>query len=124
MFRRAPVLLAVSAALVLTGCGDDDDAGSAGPPAGDARTIEVTGDAFTYDPDEITAEVGEELAISLTSVDIVHDITIDELDFKVSANRGDTEEAGLRVDEAGEYTFYCSIPGHRSAGMEGTLTVG
>jgi plastocyanin len=35
---------------------------------------------------------------------------------------GDVSEIDVDV-QAGEYTFYCSVPGHREAGMEGTLTV-
>ncbi len=35
---------------------------------------------------------------------------------------GDVSEIDVDV-EAGEYTFYCSVEGHREGGMEGTLTV-
>jgi plastocyanin len=37
---------------------------------------------------------------------------------------GQNEESTVTVDlEAGEYEFYCSVPGHDEAGMNGTLTV-
>jgi plastocyanin len=35
---------------------------------------------------------------------------------------GDVSTINVDV-QAGEYTFYCSVTGHRQAGMEGTLTV-
>jgi plastocyanin len=35
---------------------------------------------------------------------------------------GGVSEVQAELD-AGEYTFYCSVPGHRQGGMEGTLTV-
>lgn len=129
----AALLLAGTA--LLGACGDDDDHMSgdmssmgghdddSSPVAEGARRIEVSATIEGFDPDEIEAEVGEDLAIALTSDDMLHDFTIDELDAHVVADRGDTAEGGLTVDEAGTYDYYCSVPGHRQAGMEGTLTV-
>jgi plastocyanin len=56
------------------------------------------------------------------------------VDHDISLEGGGIDERGevvrdggvseIQVDvQAGEYTFYCSVPGHREAGMEGTLTV-
>lgn len=102
--------------------GHDDDEGNS-PVADDARPVEVVADDFAFVPDEITGEPGENLAIVLTSEDILHDFTIDELDVHVAADVGETAEGGISDLEPGTYTYYCSVPGHRQAGMEGTLTV-
>jgi uncharacterized cupredoxin-like copper-binding protein len=38
---------------------------------------------------------------------------------------GQGQTASKKVElSAGEYRFYCTIPGHEQAGMKGTLTVG
>lgn len=79
--------------------------------------------SFAFDPDEIEITAGEDVAIVLSAEDILHDFTVDGLDVHVAADRGETVEGGLRVDEPGEYTYYCTIAGHREAGMAGTLIV-
>ena len=91
--------------------------------ADDARRIEVTATSFEFDPDEIRVEAGENVAIVLSSEDLLHDFTIDELDAHVAADRGETKEGGFTTDEPGRYTYYCTVAGHREAGMEGTLVV-
>jgi len=88
-----------------------------------AREIAVSASSFAFDPDEIEVTVGEDVAIVLTSTDILHDFTIDDLDAHVAAAAGETATGGLRADEPGSYSFYCTVQGHRSAGMEGTLVV-
>ena len=140
MRRTHLVLLSLLlAAALLSACGDDDPTNRGGgmgnggmgngaggdnsPVADGARRVEVTGTSFAFDPAEVTVEAGEDIAIALTAGDVLHDFVIDELDAHVAADRGETAEGGFRADEAGRYSYYCSVPGHRDAGMEGTLVV-
>jgi plastocyanin len=137
-------LAVVAAGTLLAACGNDhsahptvmDDAhleamddhhqgghGTNTPVAAGARQVPVIADDLAFDPAEITAVAGEDLAIELTSVDILHDFTIDELDAHVAADRGETATGGFTADEPGRYTYYCAVAGHREAGMEGTLVV-
>lgn len=102
---------------------DAEGHGDESPIAEDARRIEVTAANLAFDPKEITVAAGEDVAIVLTSHDLLHDFTIDELNAHVAADTGDTVDGGLRADKPGRYTYYCSVPGHRDAGMEGTLIV-
>ena len=130
--RRSSALL-LALALVLAACGGDDDDTAAHDDGGhgdnaavadDARVIEVTGDGFAFDPNEVEVAAGEPIAIALTAADIEHDFVIEELDLHVvAAKTGETETGGFMAPEAGTYTYYCSVEGHRDAGMEGTLTV-
>ncbi|MEX2238800.1 MAG: cupredoxin domain-containing protein [Dehalococcoidia bacterium] len=46
-----------------------------------------------------------------------------EYDLHVAAEAGESAVLSFTPTEAGSYTFYCTVDGHREAGMEGTLTV-
>ncbi|MFO7590389.1 MAG: cupredoxin domain-containing protein [Acidimicrobiia bacterium] len=117
----------VTFAVVASACGGVEEgkiAGRAGgEPTSDARAIEVEASNFAFDPDTLRADVGEELAISLRSVDSPHDFAIEGLGRVVDVAGDETRVERMRIDEAGKYVFYCTIPGHRAAGMEGTITV-
>jgi plastocyanin len=81
--------------------------------------------ALAYTFANATAQPGQVTIKSLNKASIDHDISIEGngVDEKgqVVKNGGTSE---VQVDlKAGEYTFYCSVPGHREGGMEGKLTV-
>jgi plastocyanin len=101
--------------------GHDDHEDSAVPEG--ARTIPVSATSYSFDPGTLTVAVGEPIAVELTSTDIEHDLVVDEVDLHVAAAQGETEVGGFTATEAGEYEMYCSVPGHREAGMVGTLVV-
>lgn len=130
---RLRALLALIFAVALLGaCGgsDDDsadngstaDTGQDGGDSGDALAVDAS--EFAFDPDSLTVTAGEATTIELTNVGAIeHDITIDEADFKLAVAPTKTNSGTLTMDEPGEYTFYCSVPGHREGGMEGTIVV-
>ncbi|HEY4170153.1 MAG TPA: plastocyanin/azurin family copper-binding protein [Reyranella sp.] len=53
---------------------------------------------------------------------IGHDIVIDGLGKGEVVTKG-TSSFKAQLEAGKTYTFYCSVPGHRQAGMQGTLTV-
>jgi len=117
---------ALGVGLIAAGCGGGDGGGGGdatpNPTIPGAPTIEVLAESFEFTPDPIDVVAGD-FNVALTSEDQFHDFVIEDVDGLVEASSGDTEEGGFTIDEAGEYTFYCQVPGHRSQGMEGILIV-
>jgi plastocyanin len=96
----------------------------AAPAAVDgAPKVEVTAHSFAFQPSELTVTAGEPVNIALTSTDLLHDFVVEGEDFHLAADRDETVTGALIIDEPGTHTVYCSVAGHREAGMEATLTV-
>lgn len=112
-------------ALLVAGCASQETpetAGDADTP-GDAEATFVAADSvFSEAPEQLSSG---ELAVELVNDGaLLHNVTIEELDDLLVVQAGGGESAtGTVTLEPGSYTYYCSVPGHREAGMEGTLTV-
>lgn len=88
---------------------------------GDALVI-ASHDVF-FEPKELTIPANTAVTISLPNEGAApHNFTIDELDISIDQAPGETHEVEINAP-AGVYEFYCNVPGHREAGMEGTLTI-
>ena len=142
MMKFAVLLTMAFAAGALGACGGGGDSTSA-PPAGqtaDGKTEGVGADgpgaevefeadpggALAYTTDEATADAGEVTVNFTNPSGVSHDVRIESPDGKdvggseVVSEGSDSSTATLKP---GEYTFFCSLPGHRQGGMEGTLKV-
>lgn len=118
------VLAAGGLAVALAACGGSSGDGAYVQPKGAPdKTVTVVGDQFKFAPDKIAAPAGI-LEVKLKSVDIVHSFVIEGIPgFMVEASSGETSSGKVEL-KSGKYTFYCNVPGHRAAGMQGTITVG
>lgn len=125
---RTPVVAAITIALTLAGCGGDQRGAEpapsqTGPPDDSIQVVGTNG--LEFDPERLAATAGE-VTIELTSEPSVrHNIVIEgvaEEEPVVEAAAGATATSTVELG-AGSYTFYCSVPGHRQAGMQGSLEV-
>jgi plastocyanin len=83
------------------------------------------GGALAFTVAGATATAGALTINSVNKSSVPHNIALegDGVDEKGPVVQGGATST-IKVDvQAGEYTFYCSVPGHREGGMEGKLTV-
>ena len=125
MIRRLAALsITVLAVLAVAACGgDDDDAAVDGAP-GTADEVAVVAEDIAFDAKVYEANAGEMTITYENDGATEHTLVIDGVDgFKlVVPGAGDVDESTVEL-EAGDYTIYCDVAGHRDAGMEATLEV-
>jgi len=88
-----------------------------------SSTIDVTAKSFSFTPNQITVKAGDTKTLVLHVKDVSHDFSVDALNIHLDGKAGQTVQKTITFDKPGTYPFYCSVPGHREAGMVGTLTV-
>lgn len=147
MKKLVPLFALLLAALALAACGGGSDTTSEeaapaettqeaetekeaeGGSAGSAAALDIEADPtgqLAFTTSEASAKAGKVTVNFTNSSPIPHDVKIEDSSgqeiggTEVVSEGSDSAEVELKP---GTYTYYCSIPGHREAGMEGTLTV-
>jgi plastocyanin len=97
-----------------------------GPGPGGTLQLAADPSAIAYDKAELTSAPGKVTIDFKNPAALEHDVAIEaeggeELAASEVIAQGETSVSTELA--AGTYTFFCSVPGHREAGMEGTLTV-
>ena len=133
MSRLTTTLGLALSALALAACGGDDEAATessseAGGGAGPALVASAVPDgSLEFEQESLEAKPGVINVTFDNPAPIAHDFCVEDPDdnnlgcTELIAD-GDTDVAEYDL-EPGEYTYYCSVAGHRDGGMEGTLTV-
>jgi plastocyanin len=135
MTRRALPIVLVLAALVLalSACGGGSSSSSTTPATtgggggGGGSTVKISADpsgALKYEQTDVSATAGS-ITIDFTNMSsLPHDVTIEGNGASGATDQITDSTTSTTVDlQPGTYTFFCSVDGHRAAGMEGTLTV-
>jgi plastocyanin len=150
MKKLVAFLVLALAALALVACGSSSDDSSStttttsgeessnagggaakeeGSGGGSSSSIEFEADPngeLAYTTTSATAKAGSVTIDFKNPQALTHDVQIEDSSGKEVGGTeliADGEDSGTVDLKPGTYTYFCSVPGHREAGMEGTLTV-
>ena len=147
------MLAVVVGVLAVTGCGSSSTSSSSStPPSSSAASTPTTSSSATsstpapaaggggqtlslatnpggqlkFDKTSLTAKSGK-VSIAYTNMaPLGHNLTVESSSGAVlgatETFQGGSKTLSLNL-KPGTYKFFCTVPGHRAAGMEGTLTV-
>jgi plastocyanin len=112
------------------GGGNAVPAGGGGGGGGGSSTLQLSADssgALSYNTKSLSAKAGNVTIDFNNPAAITHDVAVEDSSGKqlgVSSQIASSKTTlNLSNLKPGTYTFFCSVDGHRQAGMEGTLTV-
>ncbi|MGJ3243402.1 MAG: cupredoxin domain-containing protein [Opitutales bacterium] len=89
------------------------------------REIVVKGTEFSFSPDKVEIKPGETVQIRFVNAGrVAHNLNLVKLGKKTETIQAGKKDSFIfSIDEPGKYQFVCKVPGHKQAGMKGTLVV-
>jgi uncharacterized cupredoxin-like copper-binding protein len=140
--RSWTLAAAAVAALAVAGCGGGggskstasnpapapSTAPSGASSSGGGHKLNIKADPsnqLKFNTSSLSAKAGEVTIVMSNPSQLSHSVAIQGNGVNVAGQvvgPGGTSTASAKL-KPGTYTFFCTVPGHRQAGMQGTLTV-
>src|SRR5919197_3195114 len=129
--RCVPLAAGALAALAFVGCGGGKSSTSpsgAASSAGGGEQLSLKagpGSKLSFDKTALQAKAGRVTIVMSNPSQLSHSVAIGGGGINAAGEvvgPGGTSTVSATL-KPGTYTFFCTVPGHRDAGMQGTLTV-
>ncbi|TAK75800.1 MAG: hypothetical protein EPO16_08440 [Dehalococcoidia bacterium] len=154
ILRRVSLVASLVAAALVAACAGSDQGGGAGSSASSASLVTVVATDLAFEPREVRIAADQRVSVRLKNKGkVLHDWTIERIpvtgvemrasdnhamepgggmvsgsagpgELHIAAEVGRTAQITFTPKQPGEYVFYCTVAGHRQAGMQGRLVVG
>jgi heme/copper-type cytochrome/quinol oxidase subunit 2 len=89
------------------------------------RHIRIEASMFQFAPAEVNINPGDRVTIELVSTDVVHGLSLDDYNFSITADPGQSATGTFVANKIGVFRFRCSVPcGNLHPFMIGKLHIG